>query len=365
MFHHYAALCLKFGLDPHFFIGAERTVEPFGKLRFTEEMAKKMMPGLHIARSFMKPGVEVYVEKKVSLRRWIGKGEFGTIDLFMVDFKRGLIIDLDWKWGAGVPVQPEWNDQAILYTLGGWDAYARDRFEDEGWRSRDIKVLIIIEQPRAPGGGGVWETNMGQLLREGVKIKADADRTLDPDAPYQPGDACKFCRAARARTCKARAKFVAETLGAKFDELDADFEAGRQLRLPERRDMTPMQTAQILANKKLIEDFLKQVHDDAINDLKKGRVVPGMKIVAGRNPPRKWRDPKAASLVLENELGTEAYERKYLTPTQLEEKVGKPHYEKVWKTHVDYGEAKPILVPKTDKRPAIEDRTRRFDDLFD
>lgn len=365
VFHHYAALCLKFGFDPALFIGAQRTVEPFGKLRFTEEMAKKMMPGLHFARSFMREGAQVYVERKVSLKNWIGKGEFGSIDLLIVNFDDAEIVDFDWKWGAGVPVQPEWNDQAILYTLGGWDAFARDEFARRGVRARDVKVIIAIEQPRAPGGGGVWETNMHDLLREGRKIREDADATLDPDAPYRPGEACKFCRAARRNTCKARARHVAKSLGQKFDQLDSEFAEGRKMKLPERKALTPEQRSQLLLHRKLIEDFLKQIHDEAVDDLKKGRAIPGLKIVAGRNPPRKWCDPNVTRLIMDNELGEEAYERKYLTPNQLEEKVGRLQYKQVWQHHVDHGEAKPILVDKTDKRPAIEDLTRRFDDIIE
>jgi hypothetical protein len=50
-----------------------------------------------------------------------------------------------------------------------------------------------------------------------------------------------------------------------------------------------------------------------------------------------------------------------LTPTAVEETVGKREYKARFDRWVNYGESKAILVPDTDKREALPDITSDFD----
>jgi hypothetical protein len=111
----------------------------------------------------------------------------------------------------------------------------------------------------------------------------------------------------------------------------------------------------------MIEKFLEQLHEEAYADAKMGRPVPGMKLVDGRNPPRKWKDEKRAELFLTHDLGDKAFTKKLLTPTAVEETVGKREYKARFDRWVNYGESKAILVPDTDKREALPDITSDFD----
>jgi hypothetical protein len=311
-------------------------------------------------------GAQLFVEQRVSLEEWVGPGEFGTSDAFIIDIERRRLVTFDWKWGAGVPVDPEWNDQAILYTLGVWTTHARAAFEEAGIEPEEIEVIIIIEQPRTPGGGGVWYTDMDTLLREGKIIRRDAEETLDPDAPFNPGEKqCKFCKAARNNTCKARARFATEIIGLDFDDLDVEFEVGVPLELPEARSLSPEARSQILLHQKLIESFFTQLHEEAMEDARYGRPTPGLKRVSGRKGARKWRDEKKAELLLLAELRSKAYNRKLLSPAQTEEEIGKALYQRRYHKFVDEGEAKPILVPEADSRPALPNIEQAFDDMME
>lgn len=363
VFHHYAAICLELGLPPHHFVGETLDVPPFGRLTFDKTMAQHMMPGLDFFGPLADaPGAKLIVEQKVPLDRWVGPGEKGTMDIAILNRSRRQIVTGDWKYGAGVPVHPEWNDQGILYTCGAWDKWGEAMFE--GIDPSEIEVLIVIEQPRAPGGGGVWETTMDVILREGAAIRRDAEETLIPGAPFNPGHKqCQFCKAARFNTCEARAQFIVERLHNRFDELDADFIGGQAMTFP--KAISPEARSQLLAHRKLIENWLDQLHEEAMEDAEQGRPVPGFKRVLGRAPHRKWRDEKKAAQVLVSRLNEDAYQRKLLSPAQVEELVGKRAYQKDYERHVSLGVPKPVLVPLEDKRIELANVHDLFDSIAD
>lgn len=382
VFHDYAADCLELGIDPQGFVGDSMIVDGHGRLEFDQQMADSMLNGLDLLWALADvPGAKMLVEQRVDLTEWIGPGEFGTTDAAVIDPFNWRLVVFDWKYGQGVPVSPEWNDQAICYALGTWTSFAAEMFEafliedaakkgetfdpNVPWED-DIEVIIMVEQPRAPGGGGTWTTDMGTLLREGRKIRRDADLSLKPNAPFNPGPSqCQFCPAARMNICKARAELVLTELGQDFDGLDDDFLSGAEMDLPKPKSLTPEQRTQVLLHRKVIDKFLDSLHEEAYNDAKNRRPTPGMKLVEGRNPPRKWKDVTKAEILLEYDFNEKAYTKKILSPTQVEDRVGKRKYLTRFARMVDTGESKPILVPETDKRQALPDITSDFDGLFE
>lgn len=370
VFHEVAALCLEFDLDPFGFVGFTMDVAPHGDIEFTTVMAGNMMQGLTLARSLMTPGSVVLVERRVSLEDWVGPGEFGTTDLAIIDVKNRRIVIFDWKYGAGVPVHPEKNDQAILYFLGTWSSHAAglfwqyeaeqaelrgQSFDDNMPWEDDIAVTVIIEQPRAPGGGGVWETTVGDLLNEGLKIREDAALTEDPDAPIRPGTKqCQFCLAARYGTCKARAVMLLDLAKSDFDSIETASSLGVVMPMLPPSAFTPEERSAILLHRPMFEALFEDLHRMAYHDAEKGRPVPGLKMVDGRAGPRSWKDPQKASIVLTSRLGTDAYEpKKLISPAKAEEAIGKKEFALVMKPFVTQSESKPILVPEADKRAAL------------
>lgn len=362
VFHEYGALCLELGLDPQVFVGAPCETD-HGLLFFDQQMADNMLYGLDYLRDFAAESeAAMYVEQKVDLSPWLGPDEFGTSDCCIINKARKRIIIFDWKYGIGVPVSPIWNDQAILYGLGCWQSFAAAVFE--GVDPAEIEVVIVIEQPRAPGGGGVWYTNMATLLREGGKIKNDAKATLDPDAEIIPGEKqCQFCRAAKFNTCKPRAEHKLKMFDLGLEEIDEFAEIGATPPLP--KALTPEQRSYILTHRASFTSWLDSLHAEAYDDAMKGRPVPRMKLVYGRYPPRKWKDEEKSRPTLERALGDKAYTRKLVSPTQLEEAVGKRAYKERFAVHVDVGEPKPELVSETDRRDPIPDIGSKFDALME
>lgn len=364
VFHEFAAMALEFDADPLSMVGATLEVPGFGHLPFTLEMAEKMLPGIEVVRSILNsPTARMFVEKTVSLEPWLGEGQIGTVDVGIVDVPRSRIVVMDWKWGAGVPVSPVENDQAILYALGLWGD-VRHEFEKAKIPVNEVEVIVMIEQPRAPGGGGVWTTDMAYLLQVGREIKTDAALALSDDPPRIPGIVqCKFCKAASAGTCKEYVEFNLGLLGAKLDDLQEQFEASAPLELAPKQVLTPEQRSQILLHRSMIEKFLERIHSDAIRDAEAGLPVPGMKLVDGRSQ-RIWRDEDKAAFVLEQHLGQDAYSRKLLSPAAVEERVGKRRFSAGFANMVEKSEPKPILVPETDGRKARKTIQQKFDDLI-
>lgn len=373
-FHHFAALCLEFWLEPEDFLG-KRVHVPYtdfdedGNQRdiehvfeFDGEMADHMHAGLAFLRARMHKDCLVFVEKKVDLGPWCGPGQFGTSDCGIVDLTARRITVFDWKYGQGIPVSPVENDQAILYALGFWHSFARHEFDEN---PDDIEVDIFIEQPRAPGGGGMWTTTMRRLLKTGKKVKEEAEATQDPDAPRIAGDKqCRFCKRA-AKGCDALDEFLADSLGLRLDNLHNETEPET---LTIRRHFTGEARSALLANRKLIERVLDGLHDEALRDALAGEAVPGLKAVLGRKPARKFRpsEMRRIEFILSNMLGDSvAYERSLLSPTAAEKKMGKRVFEAMLGEFVTQGSPKPSLVPVSDNRESIEPLDSRLDSLQD
>ena len=381
VFHDYAADCLELGLDPWPLVGDQMLCEDGRYREFTSEMANKMISGLDTVWALADtPGAELFVERRVNLANWIGDDESGTADAFVVNPVMWRLTTFDWKWGAGVPVSPEHNEQATLYTGGVWDTFAEDRFykawEDNEQGVRDkhdtwvkarnaIEVVVIIEQPRAPGGGGVWRTTLGPLLKELARIRKLADKTMIPGQPRTPGEKqCKFCKAAYHNTCKARISYVTDLIGVQLDELEDDLAVGAEPDLVDRRALTPEQRSQILLHEKLITWLLKALHDEAMEDASKGRPTPGLKRVPGRSGARKWADENKAEIMLEHDFGDKAWAKKLRSPTYVEDEVGKAKYLSRYERLVVAGGSKPILVPENDPRTEIPNDDDLLDELF-
>jgi hypothetical protein len=360
-------MAVEFGVEPWGMVGSRLLCEDGVSREFTQEMCDKMLAGLDLIWSIANaPGAVMMVEQWVDLSPWLGEDEGGTSDVFVIDLKRKKLTVFDWKWGAGVPVQPKWNDQGILYLLGVWNTFAREVFEEAGIGSDEIEVDIIIEQPRAPGGGGLWTVQLQTLLKEGVQIRKDANLTRDPEAPYNPGvKQCQFCAAASTNTCKARADWLLSLLGDDLDDAPARIEALDSVELVERRALTPEQRSLILLNTKLITGWLTQLYEEAMDDATKGRPVPGMKRVAGRAGRRKWKDEDKAELIVVDQLGDEAFRKTLLSPAQVEDEVGKAAYKERFARLVEQAEPSPALVPEDDPKPALRSADDLLDDAWD
>lgn len=378
--HEIAEMCLLHGFEPYDFVGREMDADGF-TFTVTEEMAGWLQPGLDRIYELAE-GEPIYVETRVDISPWCGPGQFGTTDVAIWLPHRNTLIVWDWKFGAGVPVAPSYvatpqdtfavegtvfpNPQAALYALGflNTDHIALWHIPDP----EEITVRLIIEQPRAQGGGGEYELPLSHLNAFGVAIQFAAQKTYEPDAPRVPGEKqCQFCQRRKAPGgCGAYNEMMLDLLDLEFDEVDDLASMDVAPVLPDPRELTPERRAWITTHRGMIEAWLKTIHMIVLNDALKGNPTPGHKVVAGRAPARKWRKDALDIVegVLVDALGDEgAYQpRDLITPTAAEEVLGEERYAKLVGQFVDKGRPKAVLAPASSKKPALTSADELIED---
>jgi hypothetical protein len=354
-FHDVAATCLDFGLEPEDFAGTEVEADGY-TFMVDDDMVRYMRPGLDWVRE-RAVGAKLFVETRVDLSPLLGPGEGGTADVGIVSVARKRIIVFDWKYGAGIPVSPVENEQLSLYGLGFWHTIAAPLFNND---PTGVTVELVIEQPRAPGGGGVWLTTMEALLEWGAGMAVLAEATHDPDAPRVAGETqCTFCKARRSPAgCDAYNQMAADLIGLTFDDMDS----GAVPSLPRPADLTPERRSYIVLHADLIAKWLKDVHAQVLGDALKGEPTPGVKVVSGRRT-RKWGDAEGEiAKILVAELGeTGAYVREMISPAVAQKELTSEAYECVSR-YVAWTDGKPALVPEDDKRAALQSYADKFGD---
>lgn len=373
VFHEYAEMCLKFGLEPHHFtVGTVHTVDGF-EVVFDQEMVDRMYPGLDYIREITTqyPDAIVFVEQWVRIPALgidrEGRQRGGTSDVCIIIPSIRKIICFDWKYG-GIPVYPTENNQARLYVGGCWFEFAADILGDP----HGVEVVVHIEQPRAPGGGGEWHTTMTDVLAflDDVAIKVKA--TEDPNAPRTPGSKqCRYCRARK--TCGAKARWEFDMLGQTFEDADVMIETYEATGIipmavmPPIEDLTPERRSFILLNWASFKTWYDALHEAAEADARAGRDVPLMKPVLGRSGGRKWMASKLAEIKAKATAiaGDRAFTKpELLTPAALEALpgIGRKKFREEFDSMFTQEPPGLSLVPVTDKRDAVASVSDAFSD---
>lgn len=285
-------------------------------------------------------GGELYVEARVFPVP--GRVDmFGTGDALIVQPFGELIVN-DFKFGAGVTVEVEENDQAKYYALG-----ALRQFPDCD------PITVKISQPRVEHEEGPVRSRTftaAELLEWGDTLAAAAELTADPDAPLRDGDHCRWCPA-KARCPKLRTA-VLEQAELDFDALP-DPNAVEPAEALAHIDLTDPEVLERMGRLVPLMEFLAKETRSAINtSLQIGGHVPGWKLAQGRRGNRTWNDADDAERRLRNKRGVKVddiYKKVLNTPKQIEAAVGKKWVEK----HTHRPAGKLTLVPDDSPKEAV------------
>lgn len=345
--HHICDLCLQFGWDAWDFVGVTTIYGEFS-FTWTEDDAMLLQPRLDRIREWAAlEGAVFFSEQRVDCSAWLGEDQFGTFDGGFILPSEGVIVIDDFKWGRYVPVYPVRHLQTVIYALAFWEQVAR--------HLTDIRhFMIIIDQPRNAGGGGVWRVTLDELLEIGEWLKERAEATRQPNPPRIATPAgCRYClRKKQPPTeqgaltgCLTFDRYMLTTMGEFFDDAHT----------AERR-------AYLVEHAKLIEAWLEQVQAQLLADAVDGRPAGGLKAVKGSHGTRdKYSDEGAAKAVLGKLLGDKAFTKKLITPIQAGKLIPSEDYEKLVRPLVIPGERNTILVPEADARPSVSN-ANVFDD---
>lgn len=288
-------------------------------------------------------GHQLLIEQRVDFSDVIGVPDsFGTSDAVILAGDTIKIIDL--KYGLGVKVDAEENEQLQLYALGALEVF--------GVVGEFKTVKMAIVQPRLDHITE-WEISVEELRSFGREARAAASRAIGTieqgaDGWLSPGEKqCRWCKAKA--TCPALLAHVQDAVGADFENLDH----AETVMADAVEDMGPNRIGVALAAVPLIEDWCKAVRAKAESELLAGRPVPGFKLVQGRNGVRRWGDEAKAAELLKTFLHDAAFETSLISPAVAEKKMkgSKAAWAQV-QTAIVQKPGPPSVAPESDKRPA-------------
>lgn len=292
--HALGELCLANSNHPGHYLG--ETIEGF---EVTDDMAQAVAVYYDYVRGIAGPDDDVRLEQRVSLEKLSPPVPmFGTSDCIVYRQREKKLWVIDYKHGAGVPVEAIGNPQGRYYALGAMLALGKDQPVGE--------VEIVIVQPRAPHPDGPIRSetvSAAALVDFAADLLDAANRTLADDAPTMPGDHCGFCTAAG--ICPGLRQQALAVAQAEFGP-------------PDPRTLAPEQVADLLQKADIVEAWVKSLRAHAYATLENGGNIPGFKLVPKR-ATRKWINEAEAAA----EVGDQFWDRKARTPAQVEKIFGK------------------------------------------
>lgn len=283
-------------------------------------------------------------------------GAHGTADALVTTDDELIVMDL--KFGRGVQVNAERNEQLSIYALAAL-------LELPFHTLRRIKsVRLVIVQPRL-GHVSEWVCTPAALKAWSAQVYAQARRVFEILKADQPQESdfgpaqsvCRFCRAKA--TCPALARKVQDAVGADFEDLTDQDAAGAQAALQNLTPATPEQLSRAMATTDLIEAWCKAVRAEVERLLLAGVPVPGYKLVQGRKGARAWgcADEVEALMKAMRLPPEQMYERSLISPASAEKlhkagAIGPRQWPKL-AAHITQREGRPSVAPEADKRPAL------------
>jgi hypothetical protein len=334
--HHLAAMALMGVKQAPAWLGERGVVEGF-----TIECDQEMVDGVqayvddHVAD--YQEGDETWIE--VSLHAALQKldPDFGgTADRIRWRPKASHLLVHDFKFGAGVLVEPEDNRQLKKYALG---ALLETGVPAE-W------ITVRITQPRIEHPEGVhreWTFAGIEIVEFAIEIIDAAKATREPNAPLVAGPWCKktFCPAAA--NCPALVKASTAMMLSENDfAVDRPYDKASFLKA---LDMIPAVKARIKALEEL-----------AYHEANAGRLTAedGWKLV-NKRATRRFTD-EAAVVAIVKAVGVDPYEPQELrSPAQMEKALkGQKAAKEAIQEHIKGESSGTTLVHVTDERQEVK-----------
>lgn len=277
-------------------------------------------------------GVKLFVEQRFDLSKYY-PNLYGTADAVIYHAEMRKLVVIDYKHGAGIPVEVTENSQLMYYGLGALHMLGKPV----------DSIELVIVQPRCFHSDGPirrWTTTPARMMEFIADLIDDAKLTEDKNAVLNPGDWCRFCPAQAMHCPAVREKSLALAKN-EFSSL----ESYDPKKLSETLDMLPT-----------IEAWIKAVREFSYREAEHGRIPPGWKLVAKR-ANRKWaKEYKSDELA--RDFGLRPPDVTTVTlksPAQVEKLIPKSTpalFDRLNAMVVQESSGK-SLVPESDPRPAV------------
>lgn len=274
----------------------------------------------------------VLIEQRVDFSRWVKEG-FGTADCIII--ADGMMNIVDYKHGKGVEVSAEANPQMMLYALGALEIF--DGIYDI------TEVRMTIYQPRKSNVSVCIMSKGGLLEWAHNDLVYKAKLAYEGEGEFQCGDWCRFCKAKS--ECRKRAAANLEIAKYEFQEPPL-LEDG--------------EIAEILGRVDELAAWAADVKEYALRKALNGQEWPGWKLCEGRSVRRYVNEDAVAQAV--KDAGYNPYEEKLLGITAMTATLGKKKFAEIIESRglIEKPQGKPVLVPMSDKRPAMNTAKQDF-----
>ena len=277
---------------------------------------------------------ELMVEQQLDLDAWAPES-FGTSDAVIIGGSTIEVIDL--KYGKGVKVDAAGNPQLRLYALGAAALFG-DIYDFS-------TVRYTIVQPRLDHVSSE-AVPLDELMRWAEDtVKPIAEEAAAGSDRTACGSWCRWCPAKA--VCRARAE---ENLAL----------ARMEFRPPAL--LTPEEIGEVLRKAEDLQKWASDVASYALDQALEGRHFDGWKLVEGRSV-RQYADTLKVADALKAAGYDEAmlYERRLYGITAMEKLVGKKKLTETLGELIIKPAGKPVLVPESDKREAINSAAADFE----
>jgi hypothetical protein len=303
----------------------------------TDEMCESVEMYRSSIKERIEPGDVVMFETKLDMTH-IHPNFWGTGDCMIYKPKKRHLVSLDFKYGSGIAVEAEENEQALSYSVGGVKQF-----------NYEVDTLeIVIVQPRAYhrlGPVRTYDIDIIDLLFFEEFLRRQAALTDSPDAKVEVGEHCRFCPVAG--RCPELREFAIKAIKARRLK-------GR-LKVAALEHMNARQLGEVFKDAKIVEIWVRRFFEYAHDQALQGTPPEGTKMVEGR-AYRKWVDKAEAELNL-TMLGYDPEEYMYQPEIKYPGTVEKVVGRKVFREH--FAEltikpvGKPVLAFDDDDRNAI------------
>lgn len=289
---------------------------------YASEYAQFVMESLSAAKEHCKDPL-VLVEQRLDFSRWV-PGGFGTGDCVIVADDTLMVIDF--KYGLGVLVNAEKNSQMMCYALGALSLF------DGIYDIKEVNMTIF--QPRRENISTASMTKEELLHWAETVLKPTAELAAQGKGEYKAGDHCRFCKLKA--TCRKRAEYNLAL--AKYD-----------FAVPSTLEDEEIEI--VLSRVDELMNWAGEVKEYALQQALSGKSWKGWKLVEGRSNRRYVNEEAVAAKV--EEAGFDPYEKKLLGITAMTKQLGKKKFDELLKGLIEKPQGKPVLVPESDKRPAL------------
>ncbi len=313
--HALASKCWLLGCDPDLFIGQPRSCDGY-----TVVIDQEMVEGVRVYLGLLE-SIEprLLVEQRIEHSEIEGFG--GTVDCVVPTENR----IIDFKYGAGVAVDPENNEQLGCYAILAMDKFGFDN-------ACDFELTIV--QPRAFDDRGpvrTWVAERDWLMDLKERI---AYAAANPNDKLNAGDHCRWCP--HKAQCPELYEMTLLTAKQEFKAPDMDAELATK----------------VLGKRYAIESYLEAVEQWVHGQLEKGVDIPGYKLVNKYGNRRYAVDEATVERQCKSKgFGKkQIYETSLLSPAQLEKVVGK----ELVTSLVERPHTGTTVVPESDKREAVK-----------